>query len=430
MNYKEALDFMYSNLPMFQRIGNAAYKANLENTVALDNYFGNPHRKFKSIHVAGTNGKGSVSHMIAAILQKAGYKTGLYTSPHLKDFRERIKINGEMISENYLADFISANLEIINKIKPSFFEMSVSMAFKYFADKEIEIAVIETGMGGRLDSTNIITPLISVITNISMDHTQFLGNSLAEIALEKAGIIKSCVPVVIGERQNEISKIFSDIAYSLDSPIYFASGNYRVKYSMMNSQRLQVMNIHSGNKLIHKELVLDLLGFYQKKNVPTVLQSIDILRTFGIDIPTQSIYIALKSVKKITGLRGRWDEIGYNPLIICDTGHNEAGIKEVMDQIIQIPYKQLHIVFGMVNDKDPKKVLPLLPTAARYYFTQANIPRALDALILKETAQKYNLNGEVYPNVSEAIKAAKSAAGKNDLIFIGGSTFIVAEAIN
>jgi dihydrofolate synthase / folylpolyglutamate synthase len=429
MNYKETLNFLYSSLPMYQRQGQSAYKASLDNTIVLDNHLGNPHKNYKSIHIAGTNGKGSVSHMLAAILQKAGYKTGLYTSPHLKDFRERIKVNGKMIPEDYVAEFISKNFGIIKKIEPSFFEMSVAMAFKYFADENIDIAVVETGMGGRLDSTNIITPILSVITNISFDHTQFLGTTLEAIAAEKAGIIKDGIPLVIGEWQEEIAKLFSEIAHNRNTPVFFASKMYRVKQSMLNRNRMQVMNVYSRNELVYKEIILDLLGHYQKKNIPTLLQILDIINKLGFPVPRLTIYNALKKVKTLTGLRGRWDEIGLNPLIICDTGHNESGLKEVMEQIKLTRYKKLHIVFGMVSDKDPCKILPLLPDEAIYYFTNANIPRALSANKLKEYAQKYSLKGDAYGTVSEALTAAKDSAEKEDLIFIGGSTFVVAEAL-
>ncbi len=429
MNYKESLNFLFASLPMYQRIGQAAYKANLNNTIALDTYLGKPHKKFKSIHIAGTNGKGSVSHMLAAVLQVAGYKTGLYTSPHLKDFRERIRVNGIMIDEDYVAEFITKNLGFIKKIEPSFFEMSVALAFQYFADEKVDIAIIETGMGGRLDSTNIIHPLVCAITNIGLDHTQFLGNTIPDITAEKAGIIKSNVPTVIGEWQEETDNIFSVFSKKLHSDLYYASVIYQISNILLSKDRMQVMNVNQGNNLLYERLKLDLLGQYQRKNVPTVLQILELLKTFGFSVSKQVIYDALSKVKPLTGLRGRWDEIAYNPLIVCDTGHNISGLTEVMNQIIQIPYKKLHIVIGLVSDKNPDYIFPLFPPDAEYYFTKAEIPRAFDPLALKESAKKYNLRGNTYPSVISAVDSAKAKAGKEDLIFIGGSNFIVAEAL-
>jgi dihydrofolate synthase/folylpolyglutamate synthase len=427
MNYTETVDYIFSQLPMFQRTGPAAYKANLDNTIALDEHFHHPHQNFKSVHIAGTNGKGSVSHMLAAILQSSGYKTGLYTSPHLIDFRERIRVNGVMISEDFVCRFVEENMEFINKISPSFFELTTLMAFRYFADSNVDIAVIETGMGGRLDSTNIIHPLVSVITNIGLDHTQFLGNSLEQVAAEKAGIIKENVPVVIGEKQKETDEVFKSFTNRLHSKLYFASEKYSVDTTFLSPDRKQQLFVKSSGKLVYENLHLDLLGLYQKKNVPTVLQTIDCLREREITIPGESVLLALKNVRKITGLRGRWDEVGYNPLIICDTGHNAEGIAEVVEQISHTAYKKLHIIFGTVSDKDASKVLALLPIDAVYYFTKADIPRALEPALLMQQAQTFGLKGELFPGVKEAFESAISSANKEDLIFIGGSTFVVAD---
>jgi len=429
MNYKDTVEYLFSQLPLFHRTGPAAYKANLDNTLALDEHFDNPHRKFKTIHVAGTNGKGSVSHMLAAILQESGYKTGLFTSPHLVDFRERIRINGQMIYEEYVCNFVDENIDLIEKLSPSFFELTTLMAFKYFADSKVDIAVIETGMGGRLDSTNIITPLVSVITNIGMDHTQFLGDSLELIAAEKAGIIKKYVPVVIGERQTETSDVFKTFATNTHSELRFASEKYFIHSTFLSPQRKQVMSVYTGEKRVYDKLSLDLLGIYQKKNVPTVLQALDCLRETGIKIPEKSIYEGLKNTSKITELRGRWEEIGYNPLTVCDTGHNAEGIAEVMEQIRNTPFRALHIVFGIVSDKDASKVLSLLPAKAKYYFTKADIPRALDPDQLREQAMAYGLEGKVFHKSIEAVDAARSSSKPDDMIFIGGSTFVVGEVL-
>jgi len=429
MNYQEILDFLFSSLPMYQRVGHAAYKANLDNTIAFDNYLGNPHRSFRSIHIAGTNGKGSVSHMLAALMQQAGYKTGLYTSPHLKDFRERIRINGEMISKSFITEFINENLTFIRKTEPSFFEMSVALAFSYFAKEKIDIGIIETGMGGRLDSTNIIDTLVSIITNISFDNTRYLGNTLEAIAGEKAGIIKAGVPVVIGEYLDSTAYVFRQKASGMHSSLVFASENFQVRQSTLSSNKIQAMDVYSGKKRIFKDLQVDLPGIYQRKNVPVVLQVIEVLNHSGFHFTKKMIRSALKDVKIRTGLRGRWDVISENPMIICDTCHNESGVKEVVEQLKETPYKKLHFVFGMVNDKDPDRILPLLPRNAVYYFTKAAIPRALEASRLKEYAEQYHLKGNSYDTVSAALSAARKSAGKDDLIFVGGSNFIVAEAL-
>ncbi|MGF1587384.1 MAG: bifunctional folylpolyglutamate synthase/dihydrofolate synthase [Bacteroidales bacterium] len=430
MTYQETLDYLYGHLPMFQRIGKAAYKADLATTIALDKYFGHPHARFKTIHVAGTNGKGSVSHMLAAVLQEAGFKTGLYTSPHLLDFRERIRINGEKVNEKYVIDFVNRHQNIFEKLSPSFFEMTVAMAFEYFASEKADIAVIETGMGGRLDSTNIINPLVSVITNIGMDHTEFLGDSLALIAKEKAGIIKSGIPVVIGELQEEVKEVFKEFAKEQASELTFASEIYRCDYALLTQRGLQSLYVSREGKPVCEKLETDLLGFYQQKNVLTVLQVIKVLNNSGMEISTENIYRGLKHAGKNTGLLGRWQIIGNNPKIVCDTAHNSEGIKMVLSQIRSTPHKKLHMVIGFVSDKNISKILGSFPEDAAYYFTMASIPRALDHRRLKSMAKGAGLKGKSYDTVEKAVNAAKKQAGADDLIFIGGSTFVVAEIIS
>lgn len=423
MNYQEAINFMFSSLPMYQRVGKAAYKANLDNTLALDEYFGHPHKSFKTIHVAGTNGKGSVSHSLAAILQSAGYKTGLYTSPHLVDYRERIRINGEMISKDYVCDFINDNQEIIGKLKPSFFEMSVALAFKYFADMKVDVAVIEVGMGGRLDSTNIITPELSVITNISFDHTQFLGNTLPLIAGEKAGIIKPGIPVVIGQTHAETKDVFLAKAKEQNSPITFADKEIKVeKTKVADNHKYAEYQINNT-----ETIKFDLFGEYQTKNLATILEAAKQLKNRGFAIDDQNISDALQNVKGLTGLHGRWEILSESPLTICDTGHNIDGLSYVTAQLKAIKCPQLHIVLGFVNDKDVEHVMPLFPKDAQYYFTQADIPRAMPAEQVKAYGEKFGLTGEIYENVPSAYESAKKNASADDTIFIGGSTFIVGD---
>jgi len=426
MNYQETIQYLYAQLPMFHRIGAAALKNNLDNTIALDNYFDHPHQSFKTIHVAGTNGKGSVSHMLAAIFQEAGYKTGLYTSPHLKDFRERIRINGNMISEEAVVQFVDVFLKKnkVAKIAPSFFELTMSMAFDYFRNEKVDIAIVEVGLGGRLDSTNIIVPEISVITNISFDHVNILGDTLEKIAVEKAGIIKEKVPVVIGETQPETEQVFINTSKSKQSEIFFADQDYCIE-NLSDGH----FNVRSEKKRSTREIELDLKGIYQQKNLATVLLAVDVLNTKGFDISDETVNSALKNVVRKTGLLGRWQQIGENPKIICDTGHNEGGITYIVKQLKNEKYEQLHIVFGMVNDKEIDKVLSLLPTTATYYFTRASIERAFDENELMLKASAYNLLGKSYPTVQKALAAAKGNALTNDFIFVGGSTFIVAEVI-
>ncbi len=431
MHYQEVLEYLYEHLPYYQRKGPAAYKGNLDNTLALDKMFGHPHHNFPAIHVAGTNGKGSVSHMLAAVLQKAGYKTGLYTSPHLKDFRERIRINGKMVEEDFVTGFVERFLERNKSVslEPSFFELTVLMAFDYFAAEKVDVAVIETGLGGRLDSTNIIQPVLSVITNISLDHTALLGDSLGRIALEKAGIIKDGVPVVIGETHPQTSMIFEGKAREKNAPLFFADQLLRADYSMISADQKQLFNIKDSNGTVFENLELDLMGMYQSKNICTLLSTIIKLQHMKWAVSEDNIRKGLENVTGLTGLSGRWQTLGANPRIICDTAHNEGGIREVVAQLRQIPYKKLHIVFGMVNDKDVAGILALLPRDAIYYFTKARIPRAMSEKQLMQMASFFGLNGAAYEDVQSALEDAKMYAEKNDLIFIGGSTFVVAEVI-
>lgn len=429
MNYQETIQWLFNQLPMYQRQGKAAYKANLENTLNLDSYFNHPHKNYKSIHVAGTNGKGSVSHMLASVLQEAGYKVGLYTSPHLKDFRERIKINGKMISEGYVVGFVGNHKQKLDEIKPSFFEMTVAMAFEYFAQEQIDVAVIEVGMGGRLDSTNIIQPDLSIITNIGLDHTTFLGDTLQQIAGEKAGIIKENVPVVVGETQKETEPVFIAKAHNKQTDISFADQYYKVDYAMLSTANKQVFNVKHENKIIYSDLKLDLLGSYQQKNMITALKAVDILNQRDYNIDRINIYNGLLDVTKNTGLKGRWQILENNPLIVCDTAHNLEGLSYIIDQIKQTAFKKLHIVFGVVDDKNIDHILQILPHNARYYFTKASIPRALDEKTLHQKATSIGLKGQAYKNVDNALEDAKKNAESNDLIFIGGSTFVVAEVV-
>jgi dihydrofolate synthase / folylpolyglutamate synthase len=403
MNYQETLDYLFSKLPMYQRNGAAAYKEDIGNITIASKHLGNPHRKFKSIHIAGTNGKGSVAHMIVSVMQESGYKVGLYTSPHLKDFRERIKINGEMISEENVINFVKENKFIFDKIDLSFFEFTVAMAFDYFANEEVNIAIIETGLGGRLDSTNIINPELSIITNIGLDHTNLLGDSLEEISLEKAGIIKNNVPVIIGRKQKETTNIFREAAKKKNATLIYSEEQ--------------------------KEYKTDLLGAYQKENINTAVTAINELQKQNWKITEENIKSGLLKIVKNTSLFGRWQILNKTPLIICDTGHNADGIKEIVKQLNKLEYKKLHFLYGTVNDKNTEKILSMLPTDAEYYFCKANIPRGLDESVLRDLAYKEGLKGKSYSSVSKALKLAKNNATKDDLIFIGGSTFIVAEVI-
>lgn len=413
---------MYNNLPMFQRLGAAAIKHDLNNTLKLCELLGNPHRAFKSIHVAGTNGKGSVCHLLASVLQTAGYKTGLYTSPHLKEFTERIKVNGEHVSKAYVVDFVNRIRPAIDDIRPSFFEITVAMAFDYFERAGVDVAVIETGLGGRLDSTNVITPVLSVITNISWDHKDILGDSLQAIAEEKAGIIKRGVPVVISERQSEVQDVFVEKARMQSSEIFFASDEYGVDEHAEQG----TMDVVRAGKVALSSINLPLKGIYQQRNIPGVVKAIELLRSdFAID--DRQLKDGLEGVVRNTGLKGRWQVLQRNPLVVCDTAHNEGGIREVLREIARQQFDRLFVVIGMVKDKDLKQVLSLLPVDAVYYFCEAKLPRALDAHELQLMAGALGLKGEVVRDVNAAKKRALSRAGANDLVFIGGSTYVVAE---
>lgn len=431
MNYQQTLDYLYSQLPMFHRVGAPAYKANLDNTILLCKILGNPERKFKSIHIAGTNGKGSVSHMLASILQTAGYKTGLYTSPHLKDFRERIRINGKKIPKSFVKDFVKKFKGIFESVQPSFFEYTFGMAIEYFANENIDIAVIETGMGGRLDSTNVVNSIISVITNISLDHTQFLGNTCEKIASEKAGIIKYGVPAVIGQTQESVLPVFVNVAKSMNSSLYLADKNYKI-VNLINTKTVPAswqMDILIDQKYHIKKLQCPLTGNYQKKNIITVIQTVEILKSQGYAITEKEIKKGIKNIIKNTGLNGRWQILGNKPLIICDTGHNADGINEVVNQLNELKFKNLHIILGFVRDKELDAVLKLLPKRAHYYICKAAIPRALDENELLQMINKFGLTGVSYPSVNIALENARQNAHKSDLIFIGGSTFVVAEIL-
>ncbi|MBU2922256.1 bifunctional folylpolyglutamate synthase/dihydrofolate synthase [Winogradskyella psychrotolerans] len=405
MNYQDTVNWMFQQLPMYQNKGNSAFKKDLTNTINLATYLNHPEGRFRSVHVAGTNGKGSTSHMLASILQESGYKVGLYTSPHLKDFRERIRINGKVISKQAVIAFIKKNKAFLEDNQLSFFEMTVGMAFDYFSKQKVDIAIVEVGLGGRLDSTNIITPELSVITNIGFDHTQFLGNTFQEIAGEKAGIIKQNVPVVIGETHPETESVFKQKASEANSAIYFA------------------------DQIINEALESDLKGSYQVHNIKTVIQSINILKELGFKISKNNLEKGLLNVVGNTGLQGRWQILGHNPKVVCDTAHNKEGLTYVMEQIKKETFNKLHIVFGVVNDKDLDAIIPLLPKEASYYFCQPNVQRGLNAKILMTAFKKNQLLGESYKSVSEALTIAKSNANKYDLIYIGGSTFVVAEII-
>jgi dihydrofolate synthase/folylpolyglutamate synthase len=426
MNYQETIDYLFSRLPMFSRIGAAAFKKDLINIQKLSDFLGDPHKRFKSIHIAGTNGKGSVSHMLAAILQTAGYKTGLYTSPHLKDFRERIRINGEMVSKEFIIDFTERIKTISEKIEPSFFEITVAMAFEYFAEQEIDIAIIETGLGGRFDSTNIITPELSVITNIGWDHMNILGDSLEKIAFEKAGIIKQNIPVIVGEVLSETEKVFHEVANERKAALSIASDKRQAINWRWKKNEL-IVEIAQQHKTDHQLYHLDLPGIYQTKNLLTVLETCFHLQQRGWNIEEQSIRLGLQHTKKLTGLHGRWEVIHLHPLIVLDVAHNEDGIKMLMEQVEVTDHDHLHIVLGVVKDKEFEKILTLFPRLADYYFTQADIPRALDALVLKEKAKETGLRGEVYRDVNQAIKVALTRATKDDMILVCGSVFLVGE---
>ena len=402
MNYQQCLDWLFSQLPIYQRTGSIAYKADIGNIIQATEKLGNPHQNFKSIHIAGTNGKGSTSHLLASALQEAGYKTGLYTSPHLKDFRERIRINGEMIKQESVIQFITDNKDWFSQIGMSFFEMTVALAFHHFANEKVDIAIIEVGLGGRLDSTNIIQPELSIITNIGLDHTELLGDSIEKIAKEKGGIIKPRIPILIGRKQHQTEAIFDKIAQDNHSKLYYA----------------EICDIDC-----------DLKGDYQIENKNTAYTAIKILRTKSLNIHEKHIVNGFKNVQKNTSLLGRWMTLGQSPSIITDTGHNVDGVKHIVEQIKKISYNELHIVFGVVNDKSIDDILKLMPKKAHYYFCQAQIPRAMHVDLLFTKAQEHQLTGNCFKSVADAFKSARLVAKENDLIFIGGSTFVVAEII-
>ena len=402
MTYQQCLDWLFSQLPIYQRTGSIAYKADIGNIIQATKKLGNPHQNFKSIHIAGTNGKGSTSHLLASVLQEAGYKTGLYTSPHLKDFRERIRINGEMIKQESVIQFITDNKDWFSQIGMSFFEMTVALAFHHFAKEKVDIAIIEVGLGGRLDSTNIIQPELSIITNIGLDHTELLGDSIEKIAREKGGIIKPSTPILIGRKQHQTEAIFDEIAQDNHSKLYYAE---------------------------NCDIESDLKGDYQNENKNTAYTAIKILRTQAWNILDKHIENGFKNVQKNTSLLGRWMTLGQSPSIICDTGHNVDGVKLIVEQIKKTNYNELHIVFGVVNDKSIDGILKLLPKKAQYYFCQAQIPRAMHVDLLFTKAQEHQLTGNCFKSVADAFKSARSVAKENDLIFIGGSTFVVAEII-
>ena len=420
MTYDEAVEYLYNSAPLFQDIGAGAYKEGLETTLALDAHFNHPHHHFKTIHIGGTNGKGSCSHTIAAILQNAGYKVGLYTSPHLVDFRERIRINGKMIPKEKVVAFVDEERSFFEPLHPSFFELTTALAFKHFAEENIDIAVIEVGLGGRLDCTNIIAPILSVITNISFDHVQFLGDTLGKIAYEKAGIIKSKTPIIIGETTDDTKKVFAEVAKSLEAPIVFAEESDEILH--YNSDASGIV-YHTRNNGI---VVGELTGECQIKNTATILSAINTLRNQGVQIDNEHIVNGFKNVTQITGLRGRWYKVCESPLVVCDTGHNVAGVEYIVSQLNK-QNRRLHIVIGMVSDKDVNKVLSILPRNATYYFTKASVKRALDEHELAEKAKTHKLVGDTYQDVESAFKAAMHSADENDMIFVGGSTFIVAD---
>lgn len=424
MNYEETLDYLYNSAPLFQHIGKDAYKEGLENTFLLDEHFGRPHSKFRTIHVAGTNGKGSCSHTLAAILQSAGYKTGLYTSPHLIDFRERIRINGIPVSKEFVIDFVEEHRGFFEPLHPSFFELTTAMAFHYFAQEKVDVAIIEVGLGGRLDCTNIIRPDLCVITNISFDHVQFLGNTLTQIAREKAGIIKEGVPVVIGETTPETKPVFVGCAKEMHAPIVFAEEEQLLHSSLPDEKGKRIYQTED-----YANLEGELGGLCQLKNTNTLLSAIRQLKQAGYQITEANVRKGFSQVCTLTGLMGRWQKLEESPTLVCDTGHNVGGIAYIVEQLKRQKYEQLHIVIGMVNDKDVSGVLALFPQKAIYYFTKASVKRALPEKELQQLADQAGLCGNTYPNVESAVTAARKNAGINDFIFVGGSSFIVADLL-
>jgi len=429
MNYRQTMDYMYEQLPVFHRIRAAAYKPEMGNITELCELMGQPHKQFKSIHIAGTNGKGSVSHMLASILQSAGYKTGLHTSPHLKDYRERFRINGKMMQKSEVIHFVHKWKSEFLKINPSFFEISVALAFDHFAKNKVDIAVIETGMGGRLDSTNIITPEVSVITNIGWDHMVFLGNTLANIAGEKAGIIKPGVPVVIGESHPETKNVFLEKTQLMSAPISFADQDIKIERTGQSKKSGGYYKISVQENVLFNNLFCPLGGDYQQKNIPTVIKTVEFLNNSGFFISKKHISEGISKVIQQTGIKGRWQVIRQKPLVIADVGHNKNGLDFTLAQILKIPHENLHFVLGMVNDKDIASIINLFPTDAFYYFCKPDVPRGLDEAELEAKGKLAGLKGSSYPSVSQAYKAAIENAKEADIIYIGGSTFVVAEII-
>ncbi|WP_343308053.1 folylpolyglutamate synthase/dihydrofolate synthase family protein [Chitinophaga niabensis] len=426
MNYQQTIDYLYGQLPMFSKVGASALKNDLLNIRELCGILDHPETKFPSVHIAGTNGKGSTSHMLSAIFQQAGYKTGLYTSPHLHDFRERIRVNGVMIPEEDVIQFVQRMRSSMDTIQPSFFEVTVAMAFEYFAQQQVDIAIIETGLGGRLDSTNIITPILSLITNISYDHMNILGDTLPLIAAEKAGIIKPDVPVVISETQEEVVQVFKETADLRHSPIRFADQDWRITAHESSATLLKITVEDVLNKTSYP-LVLDLPGHYQEKNILGVLSAVQILQQAGWKISTADLTTALSNVKQLTGLGGRWEVVKEHPYTVLDVGHNEAGIRAILEQLTLVSYKRLHIVIGFVKDKDVEAALKQLPADAIYYFTKAQIPRAMQETDLIQIAHAVGLQGNAYADVPAAYKAAQEQAAQDDMVLVCGSVFIVGE---
>lgn len=425
MTYTEAIHYLYAQMPLFQHVGQGAYKEGLSNTIALDNHFGNPHLNYKTVHIAGTNGKGSCSHLLASILQESGYKVGLYTSPHLLDFRERIRVNGEMISEQKVIDFVEQERSFLEPLHPSFFEVVTALAFRHFADEHVDVAVIEVGLGGRLDCTNIITPVLSIITNISYDHVNLLGDTLSKIAGEKAGIMKPGIPVVIGEHTKETYPVFQRQSEKIGSPIVYAESHKQIKYSRLTPT--------GGIQLYSKDygrLFCELGGIYQKKNTNTVLNAIPYLKKSFNRITNETLSSGFSKVKENTGLMGRWQKIQESPQVVCDTGHNKGGFQYIVKQLQSQHCRTLRIVLGMVNDKDINGVLSLLPAHATYYFCQATVARALPHNEIKKLAEKHHLHGTSYPSVAEAYRQALKDSSGTDFVYVGGSTFVVADLLS
>jgi dihydrofolate synthase/folylpolyglutamate synthase len=429
MNYTKTLEYLMEQLPMYQRVGKLAYRTGLDNTCNLDAYFGSPHRRFTTIHVGGTNGKGSVSHMLASILQESGYKTGLYTSPHLLDFRERIRVNGKMITQNFVTEFVSDHKPFFDTFNPSFFEISVFLAFTYFVHCQVDVAVIEVGLGGRLDATNIIKPALTVITNIGRDHTEILGDTPVLIAGEKAGIIKTNTPVVIGESQPETMPVFSQVASHRQAPLVIADDMYQIDVVQGPEDGCQVFDVKANGINRYPGLKCGLLGHYQRKNTVTVLAAVDKLKQTGMEITDKDVYQGVRKVATNTGLEGRWQVMSFHPLVVCDTAHNADGLKLLLQQVSETPFEKLHLIIGFVNDKDTGAILPLMPTNAEYYFTRLSVPRTMSETELAGMASQFGLRGTAYAGAADAYAAAFNNAGSGDMIVITGSNFLVADYI-